>query len=327
MIHLRLFSPPATVPIVQSTLTDSSLQPSALVFRSGIAFDYDNFPKFLSVCWPVFNNESGMSLIARDGPERSLTQTPTNEIVTFNNDVPISGVPVFTWGPPQSEPVVKDPVMSTPEKKVPIGISIRNSCEIQTETITSNTAECVKSTFERQEEATTIPPVSQKGSCYEPAESTTLQKVGISGEKHCEESSFDKVQFNANKKRSDSEEARDLKRKGARTKPAQVTLCLPADDKRSGFKAQEMLGPVNHESEKSDHAYRCIQSKERPDASDCERDTMATSKESKIFSSSTETKRVEEDNSVSFSHLVLMIKVCSRPYMAVVVSGDDGEPS
>lgn len=301
-----LFSP-ATVPSVQSSLADPSFQPSALVFRSGIAFDYDNFPRILSVCWPVFNIESGMSLIARDAPERSSTQVPTNETTTFNNDVPLSSAPVFMWGPPHSMPVVKDPVMSTSEKKAPIGTSIRDSCEIQTKTIISNTDECVKTTSERQEKATTVPHVSQKheGSYYEPAESTTLKKVEISGEKHLQESSFDEIQVNANRKRSASEEATIIKVVGQKRtrKPLQATLCLSADNKQRGFKTQEMLGPANCESEKSDHECHCIQPKERSDAKDCEHDTVTSPKESKIVSSSAETKTVEEDSSVSFKRL------------------------
>ena len=246
-----------------------------------------------------------MPLLARDGPERSLTHIPTNETITYSNDVPLSGGSVFTWGPSHSGPVVKDPVISTPEKKAPIGIAIRDSCEIQTKTVISNTKECVKTTSERQEEATTVPHVSQKhqGSSYEPAESTTIKKVEITEENHLQEISFDKIQLNANKKRSDSEEAtssKDLGHKNTRSKPVQAALRLSTDNKQSGFKTQEMLSPANFESEPSDHESHCIQLKERPNVEDCEHDTMATSKESKISPSSAETKRVEEDNSVSF---------------------------
>lgn len=245
-----------------------------------------------------------MSTIARDGPERSLTHIPTNETKTFNNDVPLSGAPVFTWGLPYSEPA-KEPVISTAEKKAPIGITIRDPCEIQTEFITRNRNECVKSTSKLPEKPTTFTHMNQKqGSCYGIAESTTLKKVEISEEKHLQENSLDKVQLNANKEHSDSEEAtitEDLGQKRTRTKPVQVTLCPSADNKQSGFKAQEMFGPVHFESEKSDHECRCIQSKERPDVKDCEHYTVAPSKESKILLSSKETKRVEEDNSVSFS--------------------------
>lgn len=291
-----LFSP-ATVPVVHSSLADPSFQPSALVFRSGIAFDYDNFPRILSVCWPVFNIESGTSLIARDGPERSLTQIPTNKTITLNNTVPPSGASVFTWGPPRV-PVVRDSVITTPEKKAPVGITIRDSCEIQTKNAISNTDESVKTTSERQEEATAAPHVSQK-----PAESTTSKKMEISGKKHFQESSFDKVQLNANKKRSDSEGAtisKDLGQKRTRTEPVQVTLCLCADNKQRGFKTQGTIGPGNFENETSDHEGRCIQPKKRPDAEDYEHDTMTTSKESKMSLTSSETKRVEEDKSVRF---------------------------
>jgi len=80
----------------------------------------------------------------------------------------------------------------------------------------------------------------------------------------------------------------------------QAALCLSADDKQSGFKTQETLGLANFESKKSDHENHCIQPKEKPDAKDREHDTAASPKESKILSSSAETNRVEEDNSVSF---------------------------
>lgn len=298
-----LFSP-ATVPVVHSSLADPNFQPSALVFRSGIAFDYENFPRILSVCWPVFNIESGTSLIARDGPERSLTQISANETITLNNDVPPSGGSVFTWGPPHSVPVARDPVISTPEKKAPVGITIRDSGEIQTEKVISNTDESVKTKSERQEEATTAAHVSQKQQelYFEPAESTTSKKVEISGEKHFQESSFDKIQLNANKKRSGSEDttiSKDLRQKRTRTEPVQATLCLSADNKHSGQETQEMIGPANFGNETSDHECRCIQPKERPDAEDFKHGTMATSKESKISSTSTESKRVEEDKSVS----------------------------
>ena len=295
---------PATVPGVHSSLADPSFQPSALVFRSGIAFDYENFPRILSVCWPVFNIDSGTSLIARDGPERSLTQISANETITLNNDVPPSGGSVFTWGSPHSVPVAKDPVISTPEKKAPVGITIRDSCEIQTKKVISNTDESLKTTSERQEEATTAPQLSQKQrwSYYEPAESATSKKEEISTEKHFQISSFDNIQLNANKRRSDSDDAtisNDLGGKRTRTEPVQAGLChgLSADNKQSGFKTQEMLCPVNFESEKSDHECHCIQTKERPDAEEC--DTMSTSKEDKISSSSAEAKSVEEDKSVS----------------------------
>ena len=265
-----------------------------------------------------------MLTIARDGPERSLTHIPTNETITFNNDVPLSVSHVFTWGPPHSEPA-KEPVISTAEKTAPIGITIRDPGEMQTELITRNTNECVKSTSRLPEKATTFTQMSLKqGSCYGIAESTTLKKVEVSEEKHLQENSFDKVQLNANKKHSDSEEAtitEDLEQKRTRTKPVQVTLFPSADNKQSGFKAQEMFGPVHFESEKSGR------SKEQPDVKDCEHDTVAPSKESKILSSSKETKRVEEDNSVSFSRLVLMTNVCNIAYCKAIpcmfVSGDE----
>ena len=288
---LKAIFSPATVPIVQTA--EPSFQPSALVFRSGIAFDYDNFPRILSVCWPVFNIESGMSLIARDGPERNLTEVSANETINISNDAPLSGAPVFTWGPPHTKPEVKDLVNSAPEKKAPTGIPIRDPCELHSETITSNTDECVKSTSERQEEATTIPHVSQKqGSCYEAVESTTSKEVEISGEKNSQEGSFDKVQLSANKQRSDSEEVticKDLGQKRAKIEPVQVTSCA--------LQARCSLDPANHESEKFGHPYRSIKPHKRPNVSDCERDTMSTSKESKMFSSSTEAKPV------SFSRL------------------------
>ena len=265
-----------------------------------------------------------MLTIARDGPERSLTHIPTNETITFNNDAPLSVSHVFTWGPPHSEPA-KEPVISTAEKTAPIGITIRDPGEMQTELITRNTNECVKSTSRLPEKATTFTQMSLKqGSCYGIAESTTLKKVEVSEERHLQENSFDKVQLNANKKHSDSEEAiitEDLEQKRTRTKPVQVTLFPSADNKQSGFKAQEMFGPVHFESEKSGR------SKERPDVKDCEHDTVAPSKESKILSSSKETKRVEEDNSVSFSRLVLMTNVCNIAYCKAIpcmfVSGDE----
>ena len=253
-----------------------------------------------------------MSLIARDGPERSLTQIPTNETMTFNNDTPLSGAPVFTWGPPHSVPVFKDPAISTPEKNAPMGMTIRDSSEIQNKTIISNMDECVKTLSERQEEAT-----------------TTSMEVEISGhgEKHFQESSFDKIQFHANKKRSDSEEAtisKDLRQKHTRTKQVQAKLCLSADNKQSGFKTQEMLGPANFESEtESDHECHCIPPKKRSHVEDCEHDTVATSKESKISSSSAETR----DNSVSSLLLVLMINAWEllnvRPHLVVFVLHDD----
>ena len=265
-----------------------------------------------------------MLTIARDGPERSLTHIPTNETINFNNDVPLSVSHVFTWGPPHSEPV-KEPVISTAEKTAPIGITIRDPGEMQTELITRNTNECVKSTSRLPEKATTFTQMSlEQGSCYGIAESTTLKKVEVSEEKHLQENSFDKVQLNANKKHSDSEEAtitEDLEQKRTRTKPVQVTLFPSADNKQSGFKAQEMFGHVHFESEKSGR------SKERPDVKDCEHDTVAPSKESKILSSSKETKRVEEDNSVSFSRLILMTNVCNIAYCKAIpcmfVSGDE----
>lgn len=265
-----------------------------------------------------------MLTIARDGPERSLTHIPTNETITFNNDAPLSVSHVFTWGPPHSEPA-KEPVISTAEKTAPIGITVRDPGEMQTELITRNTNECVKSTSRLPEKATTFTQMSLKqGSCYGIAESTTLKKVEVSEEKHLQENSFDKVQLNANKKHSDSEEAtitEDLEQKRTRTKPVQVTLFPSADNKQSGFKAQEMFGPVHFESEKSGR------SKEQPDVKDCEHDTVAPSKESKILSSSKETKRVEEDNSVSFSRLVLMTNVCNIAYCKAIpcmfVSGDE----
>jgi len=264
-----------------------------------------------------------MPLIARDGPERSLTQTPTNETITFSNDVPLSGGPVFSWAPPHSVPVVKDPVISTPEKKAPIGITIRDSCEMQTKTVIMKTEECVKSTSKRQEDATTVPHVSQKqqGSPYKPA---NIRKVEISGKNRFQESSFDSSELNANKKLSDSEEATSRKYLGQKHTRM---LCLSADDKRSGFKTQETLGLANFESKKSDHENHCIQPKEPPDAKDRKHDTVASPKESKIMSSSAETNRVEEDNPVSFLPLVLIINVWkllnSRPYLVVFASRDD----
>lgn len=258
----------------------------------------------------MFNIESGTSLMARDGPERSLTQTSANETTTLNNGVPPSGGSVFTWAPPHSVPVAKDPVISTQEKKAPIGITVGDSCEIQTKTVISKTDKSVKNTSERQEEATTALHVSKKqqGCYYEPAESTTSKKVEISGEKYFQESSFGNIQLNANKRRSDSDDATinsDFGEKRTKTKPVQATLChiLSADKKQSGFKTQETLGPANFESEKSDHECLCIQPKEGLNAEHCELDPMATSKESTISSSSAENKRVEEYKAVSFNSL------------------------
>jgi len=173
---------------------------------------------------------------------------------------------------------------------------------MQTKTVIRNTEECVKSTSRRQEDATTVPHVSQKqqGSPYKPA---AIKKVEISGKNRFQESSFDSTELNANKKLSDSEEERsskDLGQKHTRTKPVQATLCFSADDKQSGFKTQETLGLGNFESKKSDHENHCIEPKEPPDAKDREHDTAASPKESKILSTSAETKRIEEDNSVSF---------------------------
>lgn len=290
-----------TVPIVQSSLGDPSLQPSALVFRSGIAFDYDNFPQILSVCWPVFNNQSGMSAIARDGPARGVTQTTTNEI-TANNHVTAAGAPLFTWDPPHNEPIAKDPVISTPDKKAPIGITVCNSCEVRTATVTSNAADCVKNTSKRQQNTAAVSPLGicqtqKQGSCG-PTERATVSNLEISSDKYPKETSFDQVQ------RFESEEAtvsKVLGRKRSRNIPLTVPLRLPDDNKQSFLEARGIICPVHHNMKNSDHKCCSTVPKEGLYGSVCERDnTVAASRESRILLSSTEIKLAEEGKTVSF---------------------------
>ena len=150
------------------------------------------------------------------------------------------------------------------------------------------------------------------------------RKWKISVEKHSQEGSFVKVQLSANKQRSDGEEVticKDLGQKRAKIEPVQVTscdLCLPADNNQGALQARCSLDPANHESEKFGHPYRSIKPHKRPNVSDCERDTMSTSKESKMFSSSTEAKPV------SFSRLFYDKSLfTSRPRLVMVASGDE----
>ncbi|KAL9964591.1 hypothetical protein ACROYT_G028248 [Oculina patagonica] len=277
-----------TVPIVQSPLGDPSLQPSALVFRSGIAFDYDNFPKILSLCWPVFNNQSGMSVVARDGPERGVPQIATNEIITTNNHVTVEGAPPFTWDPPCNEPKAEDPVISTPDKKAPIGITVCNPCEVRTETVTGNVANCVKSTTVPQQNTSSVPPLGvyqsqTQGACYGPTERATVTNVEISSDKYPKETSFDQVQ------RFESEGANVGKVLGRkRSRKQQLNT-------RSSFlEARGIICPVHHNMENSNHKCCSTVSKERLGGRDCERDTVATSRESRNWLSSTENNQVEK---------------------------------
>ena len=299
--QFSLFSA-VSAPIAQNSLGDPSLQPSALVFHSGIAFDYDNFPQILSVCWPVFNTQSGMSVIARDGPERGITQIATNEIITANNHVTVASGPFFTWDPPHNEPVAKDPVISTPDKKTPIGITVCNSCEVRTEMVTSNAAGGVINTSVPQQNTTSVPPLGicqskKQGACYGPTELTTLLNVQSSGDKNLKEASFDKVQS------FESEEAtvsKVLGRKRAMNKAVNVTLRLPDDNKKSAPEARDITDPENNKKEKPDHTCCSTVPIERLDGSDCERETVAASRGSRILLSSTESKQVEEGKTVSF---------------------------
>lgn len=240
-----------------------------------------------------------MSAIACDGPERGVT----HEVITANNHVTVQGAPVFKRNAPH--PVPKDPVISTPEKKARIGITVCNSYEhIPTETVTSNAADCVNNTSALQQDTTLVPSFgicqSQKqGACNGPTEETMVQNKKMTDDKNPKETSFEKIQISADEQRSNCREAVDcffLGRKRTKNKPVSVTSHLSDDDKQGTLETEDMIDPKR---KKSDHTSFCTVAKEL-DRSECKSDTVAASAESKILSNSTENKQEEESKTVSF---------------------------
>ena len=140
---------------VPSSLVDPSLQPTALVFPTGIAFDYENFPKIVSISWPVITDLSGNTVMASDGPTRgtSLGIASSNDIpTTCTNDG--AGASVFRWDRPQNE--ATDPVISAPVIKAPICASL-NNYGVQSEAITSNSnAGCLTNASMRHQMPTLV---------------------------------------------------------------------------------------------------------------------------------------------------------------------------
>lgn len=226
----------------------------------------------------------------------------TNEATISNNHVTVAGAPVFTWDPPQNEP--KDPVISTPVTKAPIGITTRNSCQVQTETITTSA---------RQQQTTSLPPLeviqsqNQGVCCNKPTQRTTLREVEINGAIIPKETSRDHVQLSADDRRPESDKAticKPLGKKRPRTKPLHMTFCLPGDTKHGILKAEDIFGPANHERKQLSSS---IVLNERLNTNECAGETMTASSVSRSLLSSTENKHVQEGNTVSFSHLVFII--------------------
>ena len=245
-----------------------------------------------------------MSAIALDGPARGVAR----EVITANNNLTVQEAPVFIWDAPQ--PVAKDPVISTPDKKAPTGIKVCNSYEhVPTETVTSNAADCVNNTSALQQDTTPVPPFvicqSQKqGACKGPTKETMVQNKKMSDNKNPKKTSLEKIQINADEQRSNCKEAFDCKvlgRKRTRNKPVNVTSHLCDDDKQNALEAEDIIDPKR---KKFDHTSCCTVAKEL-DRSEGKSDAaVAASAESKIPSSATESKPGEESKTVSFLHKV-----------------------
>ena len=104
---------------VKCSLESANLRPKALVFPSGIAFDYENFPKIVSICWPVITDLSGNKVIVRDGPTRESVSS--NDAVVPSSCLSIrDGASSFSWGKPENKP-------GTPFINSPVGSSYNNT--------------------------------------------------------------------------------------------------------------------------------------------------------------------------------------------------------
>ena len=122
-------------PIIPSALGEPSLQPTTLVFPSGVAFDYKNYPKLVSVCWPVTFDQRGNAVLANNVPSNGLSQGIGNGTNSATNQELQDIDSVFRWDHPPKED--KDLVTGTPGIKAPICASG------QTETSTKSANGCV----------------------------------------------------------------------------------------------------------------------------------------------------------------------------------------
>ena len=134
------------------------------MFPSGVAFDYKNYPKLVSVCWPVTYDQSGNAVLANNVPSNGLSRGIGNGMNSSTNQELQDIDSVFKWDHPSNED--RDPVTGTPGIKAPI-CATYNSCSAQAETLTKSASGCVaKSTVLQQ-----IPSLVQPCACpiHEPS--------------------------------------------------------------------------------------------------------------------------------------------------------------
>lgn len=154
---------------MKCTLESTNLSPKALVFSSGIAFDYKNFPKIVSICWPVITDLSGNKVIVRDGPTRESVSS-NDAVVPSSCLSGREGASSFRWGKPENKP-------SAPFINSPVGSSY-NSTEVQNDNsdgFPTNTSNPLRiPTFAQPCEC----PIHTQGMCKGPG----LQHVEISAQ-------------------------------------------------------------------------------------------------------------------------------------------------
>ena len=247
--------------------------------------------------WPEDDNQIGTSVVVRRDPQMATKETALNNIEV------VTGTPVFKWGLPHNEPF--DPLMSTPDKKEPMGITKRNSGELLKQTNTRAQADFDKKTAVTQETMTSTQPVEKcptqkQWECCGPTDQTISTEWKASVEKNPKKTSFDHSQLNMTNRRRGSGEASNcelLGQKRARLNPMHVTFCLPDDNNQGILKAKNSLS-VTHDKEKPVQSCFSVATSEQISASDSKSKTFVASAAS---TSSTESKQTPKDKTVSFS--------------------------
>ena len=166
-------------PIIPSALGEPNLQPTTLVFPSGVAFDYNNYPKLVSVCWPVTVEQSGNSVVANNVPINNGLSRGINNGTNSTHRQELQDIDsVFRWDQPPKED--KEPVTGTPGIKAPI-CATYNSCNGQNETLTKSASGCVANSTVLQQIPSLVRPCAYP--ILEPSmfKRPKLQQIEVSG--------------------------------------------------------------------------------------------------------------------------------------------------
>lgn len=208
------------------------LQPSAVTFNAGIAFDYINFPRIVSVCWPECNTQAGTSVVVRDELQMRTNKTAFSDIEV------ITGASVFNCDPTRTERL-GPPIDSThPVKKEHMGGAKENTPSTE-ETTTLTLLQDERQTQKQREHC-------RSTDLYV----STKAEANLKYKKNSREKPIDFIQEGSHNSRSRSREASQRDVLDCAKPKLHMKFCALDDDKQGIFKAQSSFIGVRRDDKK-----------------------------------------------------------------------------